>query len=99
MISAANKLAVAATLRVAIHATETSRRMALSRLVADAGYIVVDSLDTADVILADGTRPLAASQPMVGVYLFDAAGREGRTRVSRQGRRSRHEGQDVEREW
>jgi DNA-binding NarL/FixJ family response regulator len=65
MISAGNRLAVATTLRVAIHATETSRRMALSRVVADAGYIVVDSLDTADVILADGTRPLAASQPMV----------------------------------
>jgi DNA-binding CsgD family transcriptional regulator len=76
MSSAANKLVVSATLRVAIHATETSRRMALSRLVGDAGYIVVDSLDTADVILADGARPLAASQPMVmlGSNDSDASG-------------------------
>lgn len=63
MSDAASNLAVIARLRVAVHAADLLRRTVLSRMVAEAGHIVVGAQDAADVVLVDGdcwpgeTRP------------------------------------------
>jgi DNA-binding CsgD family transcriptional regulator len=57
MSEVASKLAPMEQLRVAIHAVDSQRRTALSRLVAEAGHLVVGVEDTADVVLADGDGP------------------------------------------
>ena len=54
MREAARKPAPTARLRVAIYAMDLLRRTALSRVVAEAGHIVVGAEDAADVVLADG---------------------------------------------
>jgi len=50
----ASNLAANGPIRVAIYATDLSRRSALSRLVTELGYIVVADRSEADVILAEG---------------------------------------------
>jgi DNA-binding CsgD family transcriptional regulator len=67
MSDAASKLAPAARLRVAVHAVDPSRRTALSRLVAEAGHLVVEARDTADLVLADGDGPPGESRPVVAL--------------------------------
>jgi len=54
MSVAESKLAPAAPLRVAIYTPDLPRHTALSRLVVEAGHIVVNDLNMADVVLADG---------------------------------------------
>jgi hypothetical protein len=54
MSDAASKLAPTGRLRVAVYAVDLLRRTALSRVVAEAGHIVVGAQDAADVVLADG---------------------------------------------
>src|SRR6184192_977052 len=54
MSGAARKPAPAGRLRVAVYAEDLQRRAALSKVVADAGHIVVGAHDTADVVLTDG---------------------------------------------
>ena len=46
MSDAASKLAPIARLRVAVHAGDLPRRSALSRVVAEAGHVVVGAQDT-----------------------------------------------------
>jgi DNA-binding NarL/FixJ family response regulator len=53
------------TLRIAIHAMDLPRRAALSRMVAEAGHIVVGEHDAADVVLADGDGTRDESRPVV----------------------------------
>jgi DNA-binding CsgD family transcriptional regulator len=66
MSDAASQLAPTGRLRVAVCAVDLLRRSALSRIVAEAGHIVVGAQDAADVVLADGdcvpgeTRPVVA---------------------------------------
>ena len=76
MSGAAAKPAPAARLRVAIHAADSLRRIALSRLLSEVGYIVVDARDAADVILADGDCPSAENRPVLvlGSGSADASG-------------------------
>jgi DNA-binding NarL/FixJ family response regulator len=50
---------------VAIYATDSLRRAALTRLVAEAGHIVVGEHDAADVVLSDGDRPQGEARPVV----------------------------------
>jgi DNA-binding CsgD family transcriptional regulator len=57
MSEAASQLAPTARLRVAVHAADALRRTTLGRMVAEAGHIVVDAQDPADVVLADGDGP------------------------------------------
>jgi DNA-binding CsgD family transcriptional regulator len=73
---AANKLAPVGRLRVAIYAADSLRRAALSRLVAEAGHIVVGEEDTADVVLSDGDCRLGEARPVVtlGGADFDLPG-------------------------
>jgi DNA-binding CsgD family transcriptional regulator len=61
----ASKLAPAERLRVAVYAVDLPRRSALSKVVADAGHIVVGAQDAADVVLVDGDCPPGESRPVV----------------------------------
>lgn len=67
MRDAASKLAPTGRLRVAVYAADSLRRTALSRVVAEAGHIVVDALDTADVVLADGDCLPGETRPVVSL--------------------------------
>jgi two-component system nitrate/nitrite response regulator NarL len=64
MSQAAGKPAPTGRLRVAVHATDLLRRAALSRVVAEAGHIVVGD-DAADVVLADGDCAPGETRPVV----------------------------------
>jgi DNA-binding CsgD family transcriptional regulator len=52
-------------LHVAVHAMDAVRRIALGRVVAEAGHMVVGTLDAADVVLADGDCPAGEVRPVV----------------------------------
>jgi DNA-binding CsgD family transcriptional regulator len=67
MSEAANRLAPTRRLRVAVQAADASRRNALSRVVAEAGHVVVDARDAADVVLADGDAPPRETRPVVAL--------------------------------
>jgi hypothetical protein len=67
MSEPASKPALAARLRVAVHAVDALRRSALGRVVAEAGHIVVDAQDAADVVLADGDGPRGETRPIVSL--------------------------------
>ncbi len=65
MSQAARQLAPGERLRVAVHAVDSPRRVALGRVVAEAGHIVVGIGDAADVVLADGDGPPGEARPVV----------------------------------
>jgi DNA-binding CsgD family transcriptional regulator len=65
MSEAASQLAPTPRLRVAVHAADPLRRTALSKVVAEAGHMVVDTLDAADVVLADGEVPRSETRSVV----------------------------------
>jgi DNA-binding CsgD family transcriptional regulator len=67
MSEAASQLAPTARLRVAVHAADPLRRTELGRLVAEAGHIVVDAQDAADVVLADGEGPRNETRAVVAL--------------------------------
>jgi DNA-binding CsgD family transcriptional regulator len=52
-------------LRVAVHAVDATRHAALGRVVAEAGHLVVGTLDDADVVLADGDYPAGETRVVV----------------------------------
>jgi DNA-binding CsgD family transcriptional regulator len=54
-------------LRVAVYTADPLRRSTLCRIVTEAGHHVVDMHDAPDVILADGSRPLAERRPLVAL--------------------------------
>ena len=53
------------SLRVAIEARDSARRTALNRLIFEAGHIVVEEGDSADVILSDGNIATGGGPPVV----------------------------------
>jgi DNA-binding NarL/FixJ family response regulator len=65
MRQVARKLAPTVRLRVAVYAMDLPRRAALSRVVAEAGHIVVGAEDAADVVLADGDNAPDETRPVV----------------------------------
>jgi DNA-binding CsgD family transcriptional regulator len=65
MSDAASKLVPTGRLRVAVHAVDLPRHAALTRMVAEAGHIVVGAQDAADVVLADGDCPPGEIRPVV----------------------------------
>jgi DNA-binding CsgD family transcriptional regulator len=65
MSATAKQETTAWRLRVAIQATDSTRRAALSKLVAQAGHIAVGSEDDADVALCDGDRLPPKAFPIV----------------------------------
>jgi DNA-binding CsgD family transcriptional regulator len=65
MRQVASKPAVGGRLRVAVHAADVLRHTALSRVVAEAGHLVVGVQDAADLVLADGDCPRGETRPVV----------------------------------
>ncbi|MGA2290520.1 response regulator transcription factor [Bradyrhizobium sp.] len=65
MSDTAGKLAPAGRLRVAVWAEDLPRRSALSKVVAEAGHLVVGVQDSADVVLSDGDRRPGETRPVV----------------------------------
>jgi DNA-binding NarL/FixJ family response regulator len=65
MREAAEKASPGERLRVAVHAVDAPRRAALGRVVAEAGHMVVDRLDGADVVLSDGDCPPGETRHVV----------------------------------
>ena len=72
MSGAAHKLVPERPLRVAVDAAELARRRALSRLVVQAGHIVVNERDFAEVVLSDGDLTSPADRPTVAIGSTDS---------------------------
>jgi hypothetical protein len=72
MSDAASKPAPIGRLRVAVHAVDPLRRTALSRVVAEAGHMIVGVEDAAEVVLADGDGPPGETRPVVTLGGADA---------------------------
>ena len=71
MSEVASDIVVAGRLRVAVHADDPLRRTALCKVVAEAGHIVVDLQDEADIVLADGSRPPEEVRNVIGLGIAD----------------------------
>lgn len=71
MSEVAGNIDLAQRLRVAVHADDPLRRTALCRMVAEAGHMVVDLTDEADIVLADGSRPPEEARNVVGLGIAD----------------------------
>ena len=65
MSNLATRPALMERLRVAVHATDSPRRAALGKVVAEAGHFVVGMDDTADVVLVDGDSPPGETRPVI----------------------------------
>lgn len=52
---------------MAVHAIDLMRRAALGRVVAEAGHLVADTSEAADVILVDGECPPGQTRPVVAL--------------------------------
>ena len=53
--------------RVAVHSTDPLRRAALTRVVSEAGHLVVEIEDAHEVIVADGGKPPGESRMVVAL--------------------------------
>jgi DNA-binding NarL/FixJ family response regulator len=71
MSEVANDIVIAHRLRVAVHADDPRRRSVLCKAVAEAGHLIVDGHDAADVVLADGRRPPEDVRNVVGLGIAD----------------------------
>lgn len=65
MSGAATEALLARRLRVSITAADPVRRAGLRRIIVDAGHELVDTLQAADVVLADGDCPSLERRPCV----------------------------------
>jgi DNA-binding CsgD family transcriptional regulator len=80
MSEVASRLSPTGRLRVAVHATDLPRRSALSRVVAEAGHLVVGREDAADVVLVDGACPPGETRRVI---TFGSADHESGGALSR----------------
>ncbi|WP_300215831.1 response regulator transcription factor [Bradyrhizobium sp.] len=71
MSAVANDIVFAGRLRVAVRADDPLRRSLLCKSVTEAGHMVVDERDTADIVLADGGRPPQDVRNVVGLGIAD----------------------------
>lgn len=67
MREVASQLAPIERLRVAVHALDPPRRSALCRMVAEAGHLVVEMQDAADVVLVDGEVPAGETRLVISL--------------------------------
>jgi DNA-binding CsgD family transcriptional regulator len=67
MREAANRLVPKERLRVVVYAVDLLRSTTLARVVAEAGHLVVDTQDEADLVLADGGGPPGETRPVVTI--------------------------------
>ncbi len=71
MSEVANDIAFAGRLRVVVRADDPLRRKLLCKSVTEAGHMVVDEHDMADIVLADGGRPPQEVRNVVGLGIAD----------------------------
>ena len=71
MSEVARDIGFAHRLRVAVHADDPLRRNALCKMVTEAGHMIVEERDTADVVLADGSSPPDEVRSVVGLGVID----------------------------
>jgi len=71
MSEVGDDIAFADRLRVAVRTNDPVRRNLLCKAVTQAGHLIVDELDAADVVLADGSRPPEDARNVVGVGIAD----------------------------
>lgn len=71
MSEVAGNIDLAQRLRVAVHTDDPLRRTALGRMVAEAGHMIVDLTDEADIVLADGSRPPGEARNIIGLGIAD----------------------------
>lgn len=67
MSEVASEIGLVQRLRVAVHTDDALRRNALCKIIVEAGHIVVDLTDEADIVLADGSRPPEETRSIVGL--------------------------------
>jgi DNA-binding CsgD family transcriptional regulator len=67
----AGSIDFARRLRVAVYADDSLRRTALGKIIAEAGHMVVDLKDEADILLADGSRPPEEARNVIGLGIAD----------------------------
>ena len=65
MSSAAHKLVSGMRIRVAVQAADPQRGRVLSKMLAEAGYLVTDTDAAADVVLADGDCASTGQRPAI----------------------------------
>ena len=71
MIEVARNVVFAARLRVAVHSDDPLRRVALGKVLTEAGHVVVGLEDDADVVLADGSYPPGERRSAVALGMMD----------------------------
>ena len=71
MSELADDIVFAHRLRVAVRADEPLRRTALCKAVTEAGHMIVDEHDAADIVLADGSHPSNEVGNVVGLGIAD----------------------------
>ena len=71
MSEVASDIGFAAPLRVAVFADDPLRRNALCKIVTEAGHMIVDARDTADVVLVDGGSPPDQVRNVIGLGIID----------------------------
>lgn len=71
MNEVAKALVFAERLRVAVRADDPLRRNLLCKSVTEAGHMIVDEHDAADIVLADGGRPPEEVSNVVGLGIAD----------------------------
>jgi DNA-binding CsgD family transcriptional regulator len=67
----ANDIVFAERLRVAVLSDNPLRRSALCKAVMEAGHMIVDAHDGADIVLVDGSRPPDDARNVVGLGIAD----------------------------
>jgi DNA-binding CsgD family transcriptional regulator len=68
---AAREIGLVQRLRVAVYAADPLRRSALCKMIVEAGHVVVELRDEADIVLADGNRPPDEARSVVGLGIID----------------------------
>src|SRR5579871_78524 len=71
MNEVANDIVLAERLRVAVLADDPLRWSALCKALTEAGHMIVDGHDGADIVLADGNRPPDGARNVVGLGIAD----------------------------
>jgi len=67
MREVASQFAPLERLRVAVHTADPQRRLALGKIIAEAGHLVVEMQDLADVVLADGDAPAGETRRLIAL--------------------------------
>ena len=71
MSEVASNIDLVQRLRVAVYADDPLRRAALCKTIAEAGHVIVDLQEDADLVLADSRLPAEEVRNVVGLGIAD----------------------------